>query len=67
MTVCNGQEAGQIIRLGLNNDDIVQLKQEEMFDMEDDGILSIQFFSINKLLAQFLDVEEEDPNNISHY
>ena len=38
-----------------------------MFDMEDDGILSIQFFSINKLLAQFLDVEEEDPNNISHY
>lgn len=81
----HGQKAG-LLRSDLDDDDIVQLKQEEMFGMEDDEVSSLDvfdddavlrkrssvadegpdYFSLKKLLTPFLDIEEDDPNAISH-
>ena len=86
-----GQRAG-LVRSDLDDDDVVQLKQEEMFDMYDDQVSvdvfdddlvlerrrrtslldnetstlqnEHEFFSLKKLLSQFLDVNE-DSNSLT--
>jgi hypothetical protein len=74
-----GQKAG-LIRSDLDDDDVIELKQEEMFGIEDDEILSIDvfdddsmvaespnYFSLKKLLSPFLDRADEDPNSITSH
>ena len=81
----NGQRAG-LLRSDLDDDDVVQLKEEEMFSIEDDEVLSIDvydddsvfnrrnasayeapsYFSLKKLLSPYLELDDDDPNSLTH-
>ncbi len=47
----DGQRAG-LIRDDLDDDDVIQLKQEEMFELEDDSLLSIDVFDDDSVLRR---------------
>jgi len=45
----DGQRAG-LVRDDLDDDDVIQLKQEEMFDLEDDRLLTVDVFDDDSVL-----------------